>query len=126
MRRLRFSFVSLNRAALVPKDPVDHLNRIFFGVPRAGFLLLLLALFGVAMTAGAQPINDAFFNATAITGPSGAISGSNVGGSLEAGEPSLAGNPGGQSVWYIWTAPSTATVSFNTIGSDFDTLLGVF
>jgi uncharacterized delta-60 repeat protein/uncharacterized repeat protein (TIGR01451 family) len=89
-------------------------------------VLFVLALVCLAFSALAQPANDNFANATSIAGPSGAISGSNVGGSLEAGEPNLAGNPGGQSVWYVWTAPSDMTVSFNTIGSDFDTLLGVF
>src|SRR5262249_53378779 len=60
------------------------------------------------------------------TGPSGSVGGSNVGATVEPGEPSLTGNPGGQSVWYTWTAPSDMSVTFNTVGSDFDTLLGVF
>src|SRR5579859_920710 len=120
MRRLRFSFVSLNRALLRRSEPSARPKVLITWLP------LLLALLGLASTAVAQPVNDSFVNATAITGPSGSISGSNVGGTLEAGEPSLAGNPGGQSVWFVWTAPANMTVSFNTFGSDFDTLLGVF
>jgi uncharacterized delta-60 repeat protein/uncharacterized repeat protein (TIGR01451 family) len=99
-------------------------TRLSVLVSRLGCLSLLLV--GVASTVLAQPINDNFVNATVLAGPSGSAGGNNVGGSLEAGEPSLAGNPGGQSVWFSWTAPSDMTVSFNTLGSDFDTLLGVF
>jgi uncharacterized delta-60 repeat protein/uncharacterized repeat protein (TIGR01451 family) len=93
-------------------------------VSRLSFLSLFLV--GVGSTALAQPANDNFANATVIVGPSGSVSGSNVGATLEPGEPSLTGNPGGQSVWYTWTAPSDMSVTFNTVGSDFDTLLGVF
>ncbi|HTL55238.1 MAG TPA: Calx-beta domain-containing protein [Candidatus Limnocylindrales bacterium] len=89
-------------------------------------LFLAFAFICLGRPAMAQPANDSFANPTTITGPSGSVSGSNVGASLESGEPSLAGNPGGQSVWFQWTAPSDMTVTFNTVGSDFDTLLGVF
>src|SRR5204863_6481460 len=36
------------------------------------------------------------------------------------------GSVGGHSVWYRWTAPNSGTVSFDTLGSDIDTLLGVY
>src|SRR5262249_11803712 len=89
-------------------------------------LYLLVTLLGLTPSALAQPANDNFTSATVITGPSGSVGGSNVGATVEPGEPSLTGNPGGQSVWYTWTAPSDMSVTFNTVGSDFDTLLGVF
>ncbi|MDQ2982478.1 MAG: metallophosphoesterase [Actinomycetota bacterium] len=72
------------------------------------------------------PSNDAFAAATPVSGHHGTISGSNFGGTKEAGEPIHAGNAGGASVWYRWTAPATGTVSFDTLGSTFDTLLGVY
>jgi len=44
----------------------------------------------------------------------------------EPGEPDHAGNAGGPSVWFKWTAPSSGTVSVDTCDSSFDTLLAVY
>src|SRR5204863_391183 len=41
-------------------------------------------------------------------------------------EPLHAGNAGGKSVWYSWTAPASGQATINTAGSSFDTLLGVY
>ena len=70
--------------------------------------------------------NDSFFSRSAISGASGQASGSNVGATKESGEPNHAGNAGGASVWWSWTAPATGPVTFDTRGSDFDTLLAVY
>ncbi|WP_375477358.1 beta strand repeat-containing protein [uncultured Jatrophihabitans sp.] len=72
------------------------------------------------------PANDAFASATTVTGASGTSSGTNLDASKEAGEPDHAGTPGGKSVWYSWTAPSTGNFSFATTGSDFDTVLAAY
>jgi hypothetical protein len=72
------------------------------------------------------PANDLFANAQQLSGTTGTASGSNVGATKETGEPDLAGNSGGASVWYAWTAPSSGPVSLDTAGSSFDTLLGVY
>jgi Calcineurin-like phosphoesterase len=72
------------------------------------------------------PANDWFANAASIVGGSGAVSGTNIGATKETGEPAHAGNPGGASVWYSWTAPSNGTVEFSTAGSSFDTLLAAY
>jgi hypothetical protein len=55
-----------------------------------------------------------------------ATTGTNVSASEEANEPDHAGDPGGRSVWYVWTAPDERSVTISTCGSDFDTLLGVY
>jgi hypothetical protein len=73
-----------------------------------------------------QSNNDAFASAQVISGPSGTITGNNAGATKEAGEPNHAGNPGGKSIWFKWTAPSNGAVIFDTFTSDFDTLLGVY
>lgn len=87
----------------------------------------MAAWFGLAPALLAQaPPNDNFAGATPIIGPSGTQAGSNIGATLEAGEPSTAGNQGGKSIWYVWTAPGNMAVTFNTFGSDFDTLLGIY
>jgi len=54
-------------------------------------------------------------------------------GTKEPGEPDHAGNAGGHSVWFKWTAPSNGRFSFDTgsysgpdCSSEIDTLLGVY
>jgi hypothetical protein len=75
---------------------------------------------------GPPPVNDDFANATPITGAPGTISGTIREATAQSGEPSHAGNGPGQSVWYRWTAPATQTYTFDTIGSEFDTVLAVY
>ena len=72
------------------------------------------------------PVNDHFSDAQVIAGMAGSATGRNTVASKEGGEPNHAGSPGGVSVWYQWTAPQTGKVTFNTFGSDFNTLLGVY
>jgi hypothetical protein len=72
------------------------------------------------------PPNDRFDAGTVISGAKGSITGTNGGAGKETGEPDHAGNPGGASVWYRWTAPGSGPVRFDTGGSDFDTLLAVY
>jgi hypothetical protein len=78
------------------------------------------------LSTGVPPPNDAFAAAQAVSGSSGSVSGNNFNATKEAGEPNHAGNPGGASVWYAWTAPSTSPVTFDTALSAFDTLLAVY
>jgi Metallo-peptidase family M12/FG-GAP-like repeat/Carboxypeptidase regulatory-like domain len=91
------------------------------GLPRsqAGFILL-------NWNNLPPPVNDNFANAQAINGVFGNVTGRNTVASKEGGEPNHAGSPGGASVWYQWTAPSSGNFSFNTFGSDFNTLLAVY
>ncbi|MCA1683607.1 MAG: hypothetical protein LC708_00530, partial [Actinobacteria bacterium] len=73
-----------------------------------------------------SPPNDAFSAAQVLTGGSGTVTGTNIGATEEAGEPNHADTEGGRSVWYRWTAPGNGTVTFDTIGSSFDDIGGVF
>ena len=70
--------------------------------------------------------SDDFRLGTLIDGASGRSEGSNVGASIESGEPKHADNSGGASVWWVWTAPTTDSFTFHTRGSDIDTLLAVY
>ena len=75
------------------------------------------------------PVQDNFVNRLSIVLTSGVPfqrAGTNVGATVEQNEPIIAGKPGGASVWYKWIAPSDGVVEFNTFGSTFDTLLGVY
>jgi len=70
---------------------------------------------------------DDFDQRVTLAGPF-AASGfyTNAGASKEIGEPNHAGNPGGKSLWWTWTAPFTRTVTLNTAGSDFRNALAVY
>ena len=72
------------------------------------------------------PANDNLASATDLNGIPVSVTGTNENATKEAGEPALAGNNGGKSVWWRWTSPITGTVVIDTLDSDFDTLLGVF
>jgi hypothetical protein len=87
---------------------------------------LLAALWCSGAAAFAQPANDAFGNATVLTGASNLVVASNSGATSEPGEPNHAGDAGGHSVWWRWTAPFTGRVIIETTGSSFDTLLAVY
>jgi hypothetical protein len=71
-------------------------------------------------------VNDLFANATTISGSPASAEGNNGCASKETGEPNHAGDTGGVSIWFRWIAPSSATTTITTIGSDFDTLLAVY
>ncbi len=72
------------------------------------------------------PVNDNFANSLLLSGSDISIDGSNLGATVEAGEPNHAGVTGGASVWWHWVAPSAGIVRFKTDGSDFDTVVGVY
>jgi hypothetical protein len=73
---------------------------------------------------GGGPANDMFANSQTISGTSGSTTGSNVGATNESGEPDIiAGDSGGASVWYSWTAPVSGDTTITTEGSNFDTIL---
>ncbi|MGH7971966.1 MAG: redoxin domain-containing protein, partial [Limisphaerales bacterium] len=93
-----------------------------------GRLLLSAALLTALGTdvIRAQPANDMFANRSVISGTNIVVVGSNVGATMENGEPYWAAERGGASVWWSWTAPSNGTATISTFGSGFDTLLGVY
>jgi hypothetical protein len=69
--------------------------------------------------------NDNFANAIVIQSGQ-TLTASNAAATRQAGEPTILGNPGGHSEWWSWTATTSGTVTISTVGSDFDTLLGVY
>ena len=98
------------------------------GISLAVAALVTTAAVGIsAPTAfAAPPGNDTFATATVLNGLSGSVSGTNV--EATAGEPGETAScqpANGASIWYRWTAPATGTVTFDTIGSTFDTVLSV-
>jgi subtilisin family serine protease len=74
------------------------------------------------------PANDAFANAIVIppTVTQASFAGSNIGASLETGEPHHVRDTSGRSVWWQWRASSSGTVTIDSAGSGFDTVLVVY
>lgn len=83
------------------------------------------------------PVNDDFANRIVLTGASGTTTGSNVGATLEAGEPAVDtpgdGVTGTETVWWEWTAPASGMIQLDTFGStepggsvQLDTVLDVW
>lgn len=103
---------SIARAVSTGKNVTDHRNSLV--KPR----LDLFAALGA--------INDNFNSAVTVLGTSGTVYGYNVAATKEVNEPNHAGNSGGRSLWWKWTASYNGSVTVTTAGSSFDTLLGVY
>jgi hypothetical protein len=72
------------------------------------------------------PANDDFANAQALSGAEGTATALTQDASRETGEPNHANGGGRNSVWYQWTATASTNVTFETVGSGFDTVLAVY
>jgi cyclophilin family peptidyl-prolyl cis-trans isomerase len=72
------------------------------------------------------PSNDQFSAAFTLNGTVDSEVATSNGATKQPGEPDHAGNAGGASLWYRWTAPSDAPVTITTDGTAFDTLLAVY
>jgi uncharacterized repeat protein (TIGR01451 family) len=98
---------------------------------RLGAMAVMLCLAaGLVLPAAASasaPSNDNFANAQLVTDTHGSfsVSGTNVEATTETGEP-LAFSNEGTTVWYQWKASADGTMQVDTIGSSFDTQLGVY
>jgi hypothetical protein len=98
-------------------------------VARAGsgcLLLVLACLLAAPAAAQAPPPNDSFASAAPLAGTEATAVGTNVDATKEPGEPDHAGDRGGSSVWWRWTAPASAAFTIDTCDSDFDTVLAVY
>ncbi len=82
--------------------------------------------FNLRLNLEPPPGNDDFAAAAELSGNSTGASALTVGASKEAGEPAHAGNAGGASIWWRWTAPKSGQTTIDTCLSNFDTLLGVY
>jgi hypothetical protein len=72
------------------------------------------------------PSNDDFAGAWEVSGPSASVNAGNAEATKEPGEPDHAGNAGGASVWFVWTAPRNGRALVDTCTNNFDTLLAVY
>jgi hypothetical protein len=91
----------------------------------AYFLLAITAFAGAAIAA--PPSNDNFANALNLPEIVAGYPVGNNEATKEANEPNHAGNSGGASVWFKWTAPVTRTMTATTNrGTIADSLLAVY
>jgi hypothetical protein len=72
------------------------------------------------------PVNDFFNNSEVIPNSGATYNITNIGATREFGEPTHAGKPGGESLWYKWVAPRTGKVKIKSSSSTMDTILGVY
>src|SRR5262249_36631492 len=72
------------------------------------------------------PPQDNFADRLPLVGTNGFARGTNILATREAGEPRHADKLGTNSIWYSWRAPFTGIATFRTVGSTFDTLLGIY
>lgn len=74
----------------------------------------------------ALPFADAFANRGVINTAFGLGSANSLGATKETGDPKPCNTRVGRSVWLTWVAPSNGVALFNTGGSAFDTVIGVY
>jgi PKD repeat protein len=70
--------------------------------------------------------NDSFATSLSINPTNGPVAGNNAGSPTNGELARIAGKPAGRFLWFNWTANFTGVISLSTLGSDFDTLLGVY
>lgn len=130
-----YTGTSLDNLSLVAANDDIEIGRVFQSCvrfPAQAGTTYLIALAGFEGAAGGYTLNlnagnDHFAGAQVLTGASGTVAGQNIAASKEPGEPAHAGNRGGRSVWFRWTAPASGSFSFDTSGPpQGDTVLAVY
>lgn len=84
------------------------------------------AALATASPAAAAPLNDDFADALLGGGDHVEGSGNTFGATKEAGEPDHAGDPGGASAWFAWTAPRSQTVYVQLCTDGWQARLGLY
>jgi hypothetical protein len=113
----------------IPRGVVrDTRENDFLTLETLGWNLVSSVAPPAAPPAPSAPANDKFAGAQVIAGCTGSAIGLNVGATRETGEPIHSPDDvqGNRSVWYVWQAPGSGSVTFTTLGSGFDTVLGVY
>ncbi|MBP5509305.1 MAG: leucine-rich repeat domain-containing protein, partial [Kiritimatiellae bacterium] len=72
------------------------------------------------------PENDGPDGAVELTGESGSTEGTNVKATADADDPLALSFESEATVWWKWTAGTDGEITFDTIGSNFDTVMGVY
>lgn len=86
---------------------------------------IIIGLTAVTGTALAAPANDIFRKATAVDAVPFGATGDTTAATLERGEPLDCFGESG-SIWFKYTAAESGTLTADTFGSGYDTVLGVY
>ncbi len=119
-------------ALVVADDDAGLLNNSLVNFSAVSNTTYRIAVDGYSGAAGSIQLNlnpafnNAFSKCLVLTGLTGRVSGSTRGATREGGEPNHAGVAGAGSIWFCWTAPTSGPFTFDTTGSSFDTLLGLY
>jgi large repetitive protein len=69
---------------------------------------------------------DDFIQRVNLPGLAGTAVASNIGATIEPGEPDHSTEPSGASIWWTWLAPFSGSTVINVRGDEFDTILAVY
>jgi hypothetical protein len=111
-----------------PRNDGDFWTVQEYSTPHVGTLANYSGRWGVwwGNVTVTKPANDNFASAFTVSGILGTTNGTNVRATKESGEPNHAGNAGGASIWYNWTAPVNGNVTIDTTGSTVSTPLAAY
>lgn len=88
--------------------------------------LVMSDVVNVLVAVSNLPFADNFANRGVVTSASGLGGGTSAGATKEPGDPKPSNSKVKSSVWLTWVAPGNGVATFTTIGSAFDTALGVY
>lgn len=123
------AIVPLSAAQITRGDQIGNFMSVPCGpsipVARTGYSTLVTR---VDVSACLLDANDSFASGTSFgtLASNATANGDNVFATKEAGEPNHAGNAGGHSVWFTFTAAQTAPIEIDTHLSGFPTVLAVY
>jgi hypothetical protein len=120
---------ALTPVAPIASDGVDDMEfRAIAGVTYRIAVDGVPTLEGPLVSVSRTPSNDDFEQAADLPAAAKliAIGYGTVGATKQPGEPNHAGDPGGASVWFHWTAPETGSVQITTCQANFPTILAAY
>lgn len=87
-----------------------------------------MLLMGASVSAQTVPLNDNFANATVIASSPYTVTEDTSLATTEDGtiEPGACSGDGSRSVWFAYTATASGQLQADTLGSNYDTVLGVY
>ena len=85
------------------------------GTDNAGNVTTVVATYHVVVS----PDNDNFASAAVLAPAGGSWNGSNVGATVESGEPTHVYLPSNASIWFRYTPATSGYLTVNTFGSNF-------
>lgn len=73
-----------------------------------------------------RPFNDDFAARPRFTSDNVTLRSNNADASAESGEPAHGDSPASKTLWWEWVPPASGTVTINTSGSSYDTVLAIY